>query len=137
MVGEAVPEVKYTALASIGETGAINYISVTFQDRPQHNFVIARVVFQVGVLDDADITGGGFDRCADRVTFALVLLKENGFNDLRVFRLQFFDDLHGTIFRAIIHQDDFIGVHALDLLGHDAFEDFPQGAAFVINRDQD
>ncbi len=68
---------------------------------------VARVVFQVGILDDDHIAGGGLDAGVDGGAFALVALVEDGaYTPARFDALQ---ELTGAVGGAVIHHHDLIG----------------------------
>ena len=71
-VTNGMPEVEDTVCLRADEPGAKNDICAVFQDRFEHNRVFRRVVFEIGILDDNDGSGGMGDAGAKRGTFALV-----------------------------------------------------------------
>jgi len=71
-VANGMPEVEDTVCLRADEAGAKNDICAVFQDRLEYNRVFRRVVFEIGILDDNDGSGGMGDTGAKRGTLALV-----------------------------------------------------------------
>src|SRR5262245_19241504 len=63
----------------VTEAAAIHDVRVAFDNRLQKRAVVARIVFEVGILNDDDITGGGEKTGLNRAAFSLVFLVQHDF----------------------------------------------------------
>ena len=66
MVRDAVPVEQDFALRGGGEARAEDRVGLPFQDRRDQRRIVARVVFEVRVLDQADVAAHFLNRAADR-----------------------------------------------------------------------
>src|SRR5882724_2443986 len=67
-----MPEIV-DALRAAEETGAEDYIGAAIEDGFEELAVVARIIFEVGVLDEDDVSGDFGEATAEGCTFALIL----------------------------------------------------------------
>src|SRR5258706_13731604 len=67
-----MPEIV-DALRAAEETGAEDYIGAAIEDGFEELAVVARIIFEVGVLDEDDVSGDFGKATAEGCTFALIL----------------------------------------------------------------
>ncbi len=149
LVGDVVPEIVDT-LGATEETGAENYIGTAVEDGFEKFAVVARIVFEVGVLDENDVAGEFGEAAAEGCSFALILRLEqdakvaegDGVGSIHggsegfagVLQLKhFFQDLASAVGGAIVYENDFLARLSFD----DAAKDFVDGGAFVVNGNDD
>jgi hypothetical protein len=80
---------------------AVHHVPLSGEQRAQHRHVVARVVLEVGVLNDQVITGRKLDPRSDRASLSTVALHPPEPHA----RLAG-DDLGGPIARAVVDDDD-------------------------------
>ena len=131
-VADHVPEVDDAVGVSARETGAEDDIGLAVDDGFEEARVFVGVVFEVGVLDDDSVAGGGSDAGAERGTFTLVDVVVDDFGDERGdFGAE---DFAGAVGRAVIDDDDFL---FRDGGGADAIDDGADGFCLVVAGDDD
>ena len=88
------------------EARAVDHVGAVLQERAHQAGVVARVVLQVGVLEDDQVAGGRGDAGADRGALALVLLVLDVADAVRVLGGELAQDLAGAVLRAVVDDDD-------------------------------
>ena len=101
-----MPEHDHTARAT-QETRTIHHVGYPFFERPEQDRVVARIVFEIGILDEQDLTLGSVKACAYSCALTLILLMQN--NTDFILAVHFFQQVTRAINRAIIDQHDFPG----------------------------
>ena len=144
-VGDIMPEVV-DALGSAEKAGAKDHVGSAVEDRVEKFVVVARVVFEIGILDEDNVTGDFCEAAAEGSAFSLVVGLEEDTKVAEVNRVaaveggrlslpgslklgHFFEDLTGAVGGAVVHQYDFLAKRSVD----DAAEDFVNGGFFVVN----
>ena len=131
-VGDHVPEIHRLARAA-EKTRAIDNRRPSFLDRLEKLWVFARVVFKVSVLDDNDVAADMPEASDQRRAFALIALMIDNFDDTVFFRLDFLQDFHCAVRRAVVDDDNFVhDIHRQ----HSINQDF-DGADLVVTGDDD
>src|SRR5689334_19483010 len=64
LVAEVMPEVEHAVRAAVKAVPE-HYIGETFQNRLEQLRIIARIVLEIGVLDEDDIAGGMLETCPE------------------------------------------------------------------------
>ena len=72
-----VPEVEHAVRLAADEARAEHDVGLALEDRLHQPRVLARVVFEVGVLDDDHVAGRRGESRAQRGAFALILLMQD------------------------------------------------------------
>ena len=120
LVGDVVPEIVDT-LRAAEETGAEDHVGAAIEDGFEEFAVVARIVFEVGVLDQDDVAGDFSEAAAEGGAFALIFGLEKNANVAKrdgigavhggsegfagVLQLQhFLEDLAGAVGGAVVHQ---------------------------------
>ena len=127
-----MPEVDDAVGVSAGETGAEHDVGLAVDNGFEEARVLVGVVFEVGVLDDDSVAGGGGDAGAECGPFALVDVVVDDFGDERGDRGA--EDFAGAVGRAVIHDDDFL---FSDRGGADAIDDGADSFRLVVAGDDD
>ena len=77
-IAHRVPEKKHAVRAAAVKRDPVNHVGLSRLDRLQQAWIILRIVFQVGILNDHDITGDMAKRSVERSSLTLVVrLKKN------------------------------------------------------------
>ena len=114
------------------EAGAENNVGFAIDDGFEEARVFLRVVFEVGVLDDDGVAGGGRDAAAQGGAFALVDLVVDDFGD--EWGNLGAKQVAGAVTRAIVDDDDFLVSHRR---GADPVYDGANGLGLVVTRYDD
>ena len=101
-VCQPVHKIAFSSLMQ--KAGAVNNGTFAFKDRTDDLWIICRVIFQISILNDADIAGGCRKTRAERTAFALILFMVNDLIGQRPHI--FFQDLAGSVGGAVVHNDD-------------------------------
>ena len=148
-VGDIMPEIV-DALRTAEKAGAKDYISTAIEDGFEKFVVIARIVFEVSILDEDDVAGNFRKAAAQGRTLSLILRLEkdaevaevDGISAVEsgcrsfagVLQLDhFFKDLAGAVGRAVVHENNLFARFGVD----DAAEDFFEGGLFIVNGNDD
>jgi len=131
-IDQTMPEVQHAA-GCADETRSEHGVGLAFQDWLEQLLIPARVVFQVGVLDDRHVALHLFDRRADRRPLPPIGIVAKGL-DSRLAAGKFLHQLPRPVRRAVIDDDDF-DVEA-DRRFQDAFQNLLQSPALVVDRDE-
>ena len=87
---------------------AKHHIGTALLNRTDHQRIVLRVIFQIGILHDRDCTDSGRKTCGQGRSLALILgMEENR----EVVRLQALEQLPGAVAGAVIDHDDLLGGH--------------------------
>ena len=79
-----MPEVQHAALAHNHEARAIDDVGISLDQRFQQVRVLARIVLEVGVLDEAELAARLFDGVANSRALSLVSRAADDADNLRV-----------------------------------------------------
>ena len=106
VVGHGVPEVEHPAFAGDHEARAIDGVSFPLQQRRQQASVFARIVFQIGILNDGELAGGVLDGGTDGGALTLIagLPDESQYGG--VGRGDLFHDCGRAVRGAVVHHDN-------------------------------
>ena len=120
------------------EAAAENDVGLAFDDRLEQLRVIVGVVFQIGILHQHDVAGGKGEAVAQRGTFAFIDgLMPDGERGARELCRQLIQPGGGVVFGAVVDADD-LPLHPGRQRGiDDAADQFLNGRAFVVNRNDD
>ena len=132
-VAQGMPEEKNTPLLTGGEPRAVNGISVTVDDRSDNPLIIGRVVFEISILNNRDVTCHLFDGGSDRPSFSHVhRLAEHLDARLRACKLT--QNGQRLVCRAVVdtHQLDF----HVDRSRENPVDDHLKRSRFVVDRHQ-
>jgi hypothetical protein len=134
-VAHVVPE-EQNPLRTALEPGAVDHVRFTLQNRPYQVWILPRVVLEIGILDEHDVTAGGLESRPHRRSLAPVLrMLDIGEIDLATLA-KLLEELTGTICRTVIDDDD-LDFHALLHRGRgDPLEDLLDSLLLVVHRDQ-
>jgi hypothetical protein len=138
------------ALWAAEKTGAEDYVSAAIENGFEEFGVVARIVFEVGVLDEDDVSGNLGEATAERCALSLIVSLEkdakiaeiDGISAVKrgsggfagILQLQhFLKNLAGAVGGAVVYQDDFFAGFGFD----HAAKDFVDGGAFVVNGNDD
>ena len=116
------------------EARPVDDVGFAVEDRANQLAVFARIVFEVGVLDDHHVAGRFAHAAPHRRALALVVrLKEDADAVLAV---QLLEDVAGAVLRSIVddHQLLFNGA---EIDGKDAGDDGADGGLLVVRRHHD
>src|SRR4029077_19836280 len=118
--------------AGAHKTRTENDICFAAQDRLEQARVFLRIIFEVGVLDENDITGSGCETTAQGRALATINAVVNDAigNWLDIA----FQDRAAAVSRTIIYDDD---LDVPERGGPDRRHDFANSIAFVITGDND
>src|ERR1039458_3340308 len=127
-----MPEVQDAMRRAAQKTRAKSSVRLALDQGLEHQRILGRIVFQVGVLNNDVVAGGFLDATAQRRSFAHVIRLQND-ADLRMLGLQFREDFARAIPRAVVDADQ------LDLQrnGEDLLHHLAKRGALVINRHDD
>ena len=104
-VSHHMPEVNHAMRPAPQEPGAEHNVGTIFQNRCKKDWVFARVILQVRVLNDDHITRSCLEARAQSCALAKIALLQHDFIDPSGrFR---FKKFAGSIGRSVIHEDDF------------------------------
>ena len=101
-----MPVIHDPPLGHDHETRTIHRIRVALEQWLQQVFVLARIVFQVGVLNQAELAARFGHRGPDGRALAAIPLVAQKPHYARITPHKFFDDAVGAIGRTVIHHDD-------------------------------
>src|SRR5271165_873011 len=101
-----MPEVEHTPLAAGCKSRTEYGVRAAIHERAQELAVLIGIVFEIGILDDAQFAARLANRTANGRSFALIGSGFEQANRARVFLGDSFYLGHGRIGRAIIHDDD-------------------------------
>lgn len=133
-VADHVPEEVDAVGTAAREARAEYDVGMALEDRSEQGGVVARIVFEVGVLNKHDVPGGGREPGAQGRALALVDLVVAD-DQRRILLVELVDRLAGPVARAIVDKDDFLlqrkrhGLHGV--------HDFTDGFFLVEDRDDD
>jgi hypothetical protein len=148
-IGDVMPEIV-DALRSAEKARAKDDVGATVNEGFEEFAVIARIVFEVGVLNENNIASDLREAAAQSSSFTLVVGLEkdaeiaevNGIGAIECGSLSFarglelrelFEDLAGAVSGAVVDEDDFLPEGSF----RDAAEDFVDGGFFVVNGNDD
>src|ERR1700731_1368325 len=99
-----MPEIDNSMGPSSHESGTINNIRLAGKNRLEQQRIFLRIVFQVCILHDDDVAGGGAKSRAERGALALVgfMIK----SDVNRPAQSFFNHCPSPVGRTIIDQND-------------------------------
>ena len=104
------------------------------EDRSQEVWIIRRIVFEVGILNENDVARGVFESCAEGRALAAV---EGMGHDLEPGTLlKFLQDVAGAIGRGIVHENDLL-FQAAGIRGADAAKNLLDRGGLVEDGNQD
>ncbi len=106
LVPYIVPEQMDPMRPLTKETGTKNHVGFSFYNGCHQFWIFIGVVFQVGILDNNRISGNMAKARPDSRPFTHIHIMVHYFIHFS-FKASF-DDLRGTVIRAIIYQDDFL-----------------------------
>jgi hypothetical protein len=134
VVGQRVPVVDHTALARNEKARAVDHIGPVGDERGQDLGILGRVVFQIGILDDAEFAGGLLQPGADGGAFAGIDLVMKDADAAAVGSRQLFQYPCRAIGGTIVHDHNL----RLDSLGKRGIQGAQDGSLdvllLVINR---
>ena len=131
-----MPEVEHSALARDHEARAIDGIGFALQQRRQEAPVFARIVFQVGVLNDGELAGGMLDGCTDGGALAPIAGLPDEPQHAGVGRGDLFHDPGRAVCGAVVHDHD-LPPHSLRQGRREhSLQQCADELFFVIKRDQ-
>ena len=88
------------------EARAVDDVGTPFENGLQQHRVLARVVLEVGVLDDDDVAGGFADAASHRGALALVLALQQDADAVAPVELG--EDVPRPIARPVVDDDEFL-----------------------------
>ena len=135
-----MPVIQHAMRLISEESATENDVRFALNDRSQKTRILRRIVFQVGVLNDDDVSAGGFKSGANRRSFAPVLLVEDELEFVPrisrrglLIRLKLLQLVASPVAAAIVNQHDLFakrhGSHAIDQRS--------PVILFVVDRDHD
>jgi hypothetical protein len=105
--------------------------------------VVLRLILEIRILDDDDVTAGFLKSSPERgplstvrwlkIDLQVVVPGPSGSKSMRRVFGQVFQELAGSVGGSIVHDNDFL----LDTDGIDPTQDFLDRLAFVVDRDHD
>ena len=125
-VADHVPEIDHAVRVGPHETRAKDDIGPAGQDGCEQAGILVGIVFEVGILHDDDVAGGGGEAGAERGALALVDLMVNNPGEFAFDLVA--QDVAGPVGRTIVHDQDFL---PLDRRGPDGGEDGMDGLPLV------
>src|SRR5664280_1563412 len=132
LVADHVPEIDYPVRLGANETRAKNDIGLTVEDGLDQLGIFPRVVFQIGVLDEHDVTGDGGEPGPERGALAAINLVINDLvHQRRNLRAQ---KVPRAISRAVVNDDDLL---FRDRRGANTVDDLADRLGFVVAGDDD
>ena len=137
LIADGVPEEQDPPVVAAGEPGAVDDVRVSGQDRPEEPGIVGRVVFQVGVLDDAQVPRRQLNGGPDGRALPLVGLVEVDPDEFRVSLPELLKDVVGAVRRAIVDDDELPPQASRKLLGEHERDEFPDREALVVRGDED
>ena len=127
-VADGVPEIEDAVGRGAEEAGSVDDVGFAFEQRMEECGIVGGIVFEVGVLDDDEVSGGLLDAAAEGGALAHVLGLEQD-ADLGMGGLQFGEDFAGAVAGAVVDADEF----DFERDGEDAGDDFPQRGLLVVD----
>src|SRR6266850_5760147 len=128
-VPDIVPEEKHPMRLS-PESRPIHDVRFVLEDRFEQAWVFERVVFEVGVLHQDDVSRDSRKSGSQSRPLAAVLIV---IQDHELRRAQAPENITGPVARSVVDDDDLLR----DRDGADSFEDLPDGADLVVDGDDD
>jgi hypothetical protein len=125
-----VPEEVGTLGLSPQEPGAVHDVGYSYDDRLYEGRYVDRVVLQVGVLHDDDVSVHVSNSCPDGCALAAVRLPEH--DQAVVSAPPALRDLGGTVDRTIVDHDHLL----VEIERADPVQYFPEGCRFVECQDE-
>ena len=115
------------------EAAAVDHVGEPLEDGPQQQLVLARVVFEIGVLDDEVLAGGATDAGVQRGPFPLIdLVPDHRHRQLRMGVPVRLEHRLRVVLRAVVDDDQFLAEPARELRLADAIEDTMDGPRLVV-----
>ena len=126
-----MPEVEHPVWFAADKTGAVNHIRLILQNRLNQFGILRRIIFQIGILDDDDISGYLLKPGPESRPFSLVFLPVDHLADQR-FQISL-QNIPGTVGGKIIHNDNFfLNIRKRDFTH--PLNNFSDKVFFVVNR---
>jgi len=127
-----MPEVNYPMRSAAQEPGAKHNIGTVFQNRCKKNGILARIVLQVGILNDDEVPGRFLETRAQCRSLPEIAFLQHEFVDPSGrFR---FEEFSCSIGRSVIDNDNF---HVFDWCRANCFNRSFNRRSFIITRNND
>ncbi len=112
-----MPEEKDSPGFTPDKARPVHHVGLPIQDRREQFWILPRIIFQIGVLDQDDISPGLRNAGEKRRPLALIpgLKQDFAVSPIRLLR----EDFPRAVCRTVIHDDDFF----LQIFGEGAFLD--------------
>jgi len=105
-VANGVPEIEDSVRAGTEEAGPVDDVGFAFDERAEQKGIVGRIVFEVGILDEDEVSCGFLYATAESGSFALVVGLEKD-ADLRVRGLEGGENVAGTVGGTVVDADEF------------------------------
>src|SRR5258706_2228707 len=101
-----MPEIQDAMRRAAQEARAKNYVCLALDQRLEHERILRRIVLQIGILNNDEVSRGFLNAATKRCSLAHVMRLKND-ADLRILSLQLGQYLARAILRAVVHADEF------------------------------
>ena len=128
-----MPEEQH-AVRAAREPRAIDHVRAVIEDRSQQVWIIRRIVFEVGILNENDVARGVFESRAEGRTLAAVDGMRNDFDPAHL--LKFPEDVAGAVGGGVVHENDFI-FQAAGIRSADAAKNLLDRVGLIEDGNQD
>jgi hypothetical protein len=134
-VGHVVPEVEHAVGAATVEAVSEHHVGLALEDGLEEHGIVARIVLEVGILDQDDVAARGGDASPHRCTLAAVRRVPEHAQVAGACAGQLLQDPTRVVAGGVVHRDDLQRqlerrlAHPLDQLG--------QRGRLVVDGDHD
>ena len=118
------------------KAGAEDHIGPAIEQRCEELGILPGVVFEIGILHDHDVAGGGGEACPQRGPLAGIPLMQAE-REVGPRGDMLGEPLPCAIRRAVVHDDDLHRQPVRQRCGPDPLDDLREQRAFVVDRDDD